>query len=249
MVDVQWKLIGQVDVIGGSLVFPRASTAQGIYWFSVAKGSEVVAGYIGQTGRKNGLAGRFGNYRNRGNHPRDQHGKAVPLAARDDQLGTTSLNARRMLRAIEAGKTVAVSVLDGPDLAGGRGENAWRDELEADLIGQLCRSSVEVWNRRYVVDQAAREVREAGADEQGAALLARDPAAHAHLDDPGRVASLLNSLREAGAHDQAAALIARLPMAGMFELFLKEKSPADQFRFGREANGTPAAPWGWEDLD
>jgi len=34
----------------------------------------------------------------------------------------------------------------------------------------------------------------------------------------------------------------------MFELFL-EQGLADQFRFGREIDGTPAAPWGWEDLD
>ena len=42
-------------------------------------------------------------------------------------------------------------------------------------------------------------LREAGADEQAAALLARDPAAHAPLDDPAGVARLLDSLREAGA--------------------------------------------------
>jgi len=35
----------------------------------------------------------------------------------------------------------------------------------------------------------------------------------------------------------------------MFELFLEQKGAADQFRFGREADGTPAAPWGWEDLE
>ena len=35
----------------------------------------------------------------------------------------------------------------------------------------------------------------------------------------------------------------------MFGLFLEQQGPADQFRFGREADGTPAAPWGWEDLD
>ena len=63
------------------------------------------------------------------------------------------------------------------------------------------------------------------------------------------MASLLDSLREAGAHEQAAALAGRLPAAGMFGLFLKQKGLADQFRFGREADGTPAAPWGWEDLD
>ena len=63
------------------------------------------------------------------------------------------------------------------------------------------------------------------------------------------MARLLDSLREAGAHEQAAALAGRLPAAGMFGLFLEQKGFADQFRFGREADGTPAAPWGWEDLD
>ena len=91
-------------------------------------------------------------------------------------------------------------------------------------------------------------LRQAGAHEQAAALPAR-AAAHAPLDDPDGVASLLDSLREAGAHDQAAALTDRLSAAGMFELFLEQNGPADQFRFGREADGTPAAPWGWEDLD
>ena len=92
-------------------------------------------------------------------------------------------------------------------------------------------------------------LREAGAHEQAAALAGPRPAAHAALDDPGGVARLLDSLREAGAHEQAAALADRLPAAGMFELFLEQKGHADQFRFGREADGSPAAPWGWEDLD
>ena len=60
---------------------------------------------------------------------------------------------------------------------------------------------------------------------------------------------LLDSLREAGAHEQASALADRLPAVGMFKLFLEQKGPADQFRFGREADGTPAEPWNWEDLD
>jgi hypothetical protein len=42
-----------------------------------------------------------------------------------------------------------------------------------------------------------------------AALLARDPAAHTPLGDPGAVASLLAALREEGANDQVAALAAR----------------------------------------
>jgi hypothetical protein len=63
------------------------------------------------------------------------------------------------------------------------------------------------------------------------------------------VADLLDRLREAGAGEQAAALVSRLPAAGMFGLFLKQNGLAEQFRFGREADGAPAAPWGWEDLD
>jgi hypothetical protein len=56
-------------------------------------------------------------------------------------------------------------------------------------------------------------------------------------------------MRQVGAHEQATALADRLPEVAMFGLFLTQKGLADQFRFGREADGTQAAPWGWEDLD
>ena len=92
-------------------------------------------------------------------------------------------------------------------------------------------------------------MRRAGARDQAAALLARDPAAHTTLDNPRAVAKLLDSLRRAGAHEQADTLTDRLPAAGMSGFFLKQKGLADQFRFGRKADGTPAAPWDWEDLD
>jgi len=96
-------------------------------------------------------------------------------------------------------------------------------------------------------------LREAGAHQQTAALLARNPAAHVALDNPASmpnsVAALLNRLWLVGAPEQAAALAGRLPAAGMFGLFLQQNGPADQFRFGREADGTSVAPWGWEDLD
>jgi hypothetical protein len=81
------------------------------------------------------------------------------------------------------------------------------------------------------------------------ALVDRDPAAHVALDDPLGVAVLLRSLRQAGAQDQATALVGRLPTAGTVELFLEQQGRADQFRFGREAHGSPSASWGWEDLD
>jgi hypothetical protein len=91
-------------------------------------------------------------------------------------------------------------------------------------------------------------LREAGADDQAAALASR-AAAHAALDDAGAVARLLRSLREADAREQAATLAGRLPAVGLFRLFLERTGLADQFRFGWETDGTPAAPWGWEDLD
>ena len=51
-------------------------------------------------------------------------------------------------------------------------------------------------------------LREAGAQEQAAALAGR-AAAQVPLDDPGAVARLLDALREAGAEEQAAALAGR----------------------------------------
>lgn len=75
------------------------------------------------------------------------------------------------------------------------------------------------------------------------------PVLPAPLADPRGVASLLGELREAGAEQQTATLLARLPAAGMFGLFLEQEGRPDQFRFGREPDGTPAAPWDWDDLD
>ena len=91
-------------------------------------------------------------------------------------------------------------------------------------------------------------LRQAGAAEQAAALLRRDPAARVSLDDPGDVAFLLNRLRKAGAAEQAAALASRLAEAGMFRLFLEQQDGQDRFWFGRQADGSPSEPWGWDDL-
>jgi hypothetical protein len=90
-------------------------------------------------------------------------------------------------------------------------------------------------------------LRDADAEEQ-VTVLADRAAAHVPLDDPEGVARLLDSLRETGAEEQANALTGRLPGAGMFELFREQEGHLDVFRFGREADGSPARPWGWEDL-
>ena len=90
-------------------------------------------------------------------------------------------------------------------------------------------------------------LRAAGAQRQVTALA--DRAARVSLDNPVAVAVLLDSLRAAGAQRQVTALADRLPEAGMFELFRKQEGRQDQFRFGQEADGGPAEPWGWENLD
>jgi hypothetical protein len=93
-----------------------------------------------------------------------------------------------------------------------------------------------------------RALREAGARDQANALAGR-AAAHATLDDPGAVARLLVRLQAPGTQNQADALAGRLPAAGLFGFIVEQPGGADQFRFGREADGRPSEPWGWEDLD
>ena len=150
MDSADWKLVGQVRTAADSLEFPSAGKAQGVYWYRITEGADEVAGYVGRTGRWNGLDGRFAEYQDRVHHPRDQRGNPVPPDSPDEALGTTSLNARRMLRALDADQTVSVSVLDGPELAGKK--NPHRNEQEKHLIHELCRSDVEVvWNRKHVI--------------------------------------------------------------------------------------------------
>jgi uncharacterized protein YidB (DUF937 family) len=75
-------------------------------------------------------------------------------------------------------------------------------------VGVVAASRLILDNPRAVA-RLLDSLREAGAHEQAAALLARDPAAHAPLADTAAVAVLLDSLREAGAHEQVAALAGR----------------------------------------
>jgi hypothetical protein len=63
------------------------------------------------------------------------------------------------------------------------------------------------------------------------------------------VAPLLESLRRAAADEQATTLASWLPAVGMFKLFLEQQGSVDQFRFGPDTDGTPAALWAWEDLN
>jgi hypothetical protein len=92
-----------------------------------------------------------------------------------------------------------------------------------------------------------RALRDAGASEQVTTLASR-AAADARLDNLHAADQLLGELHQAGASAQAAELTERLPAAGLFNLFLRQEGRDSQFRFGREADGRPAKPWGWTDL-
>jgi hypothetical protein len=61
--------------------------------------------------------------------------------------------------------------------------------------------------------------------------------------------ALLSALLYCRRREITDALANRLPGAGMFKLFREQGGRQDQFRFGREADGSPAKPWDWEDLD
>jgi hypothetical protein len=105
------------------------------------------------------------------------------------------------------------------------------EHLDMDLVAKVLDKLREVGAASQVTVLASRAAAEAslddpegvgklldalwgkGADDQVAALLARDPAARVRLDNPGAVADLLIELRFAGAHDQVAALLARDPAA------------------------------------
>jgi hypothetical protein len=79
---------------------------------------------------------------------------------------------------------------------------------------------------------------------------ARHAAAHAPLDDPAGVASLLERLRRVG-EKLATTLAKGLPAAGLFDQFVRigDLDIRERFRFGREPDGSAAAPWGWDDLE
>jgi hypothetical protein len=91
-------------------------------------------------------------------------------------------------------------------------------------------------------------LREAGATGQATTLRDRNVAPHPTIHDRIWAAALVNELRKSGTQAQAAELIEGLPAAGLFQLFRELDSHAEQFRFGREADGSPAKPWAWTDI-
>ncbi|WP_214105462.1 hypothetical protein [Acrocarpospora catenulata] len=86
------------------------------------------------------------------------------------------------------------------------------------------------------------------ARDQLQVLLARNPAAHVRLNEVSAVEPLLAALTGVGAADQVTTLVDRLPAAGKFEQFIEIGDNWERFEFGREPDGSPAAPWRLTDL-
>ena len=133
-------------------------------------------------------------------------------------------------------------------------DSLWKAGAEQQVAALVDRAAVHALDYTGFAEPLGEllgSLREAGAEQQVAALVDR-AAAHA-LDHPEDAAGLLYRLREAGAEEQVRALTYQLtdqlPGAGMFGLFLEQGDRRDRFRFGREADGSPAKPWDWEDLD
>ncbi|MEV7581643.1 hypothetical protein, partial [Streptomyces erythrochromogenes] len=93
-----------------------------------------------------------------------------------------------------------------------------------------------------------KALRKAGADEQAAVLAERAATGVAITGQPS-ASQLMNELGKMGAEKQLATLTERLPAAGHFDEFLMSGGNSKRFRFGREPDGTAAAPWTWDDLD
>jgi hypothetical protein len=88
---------------------------------------------------------------------------------------------------------------------------------------------------------------EAWAVDQAGVLAAR-AAAITPLDTQYIAVLLLEVLRQAGAHKQIKTLVRRLSAAGHFDLYLRIDDHRERFRFGQDPDGSPAAPWTWDDL-
>jgi hypothetical protein len=135
------------------------------------------------------------------------------------------------------------------------GEVAWllhalqRAGARAQAAALANRSAVSVsLDDPSSVAELVDTMHKTGANKQLSTLLKRNPAAHVTLTNSYRASRLLERLQEVGAHEQASILTDRLPGEGAFDVWLAE-GHQERFRFGREADGSPAEPWDWEDLD
>ncbi|MFF8177757.1 hypothetical protein [Streptomyces chartreusis] len=100
----------------------------------------------------------------------------------------------------------------------------------------------------YAVGRLLQVLREVRADVQITALAER-AAKGVALTNPDAVTWLLRVLRRAGADQYSTTLAERLPAAGHCDTFFHLEKNREQFRLGREPDGSAAPSWTWNDLD
>lgn len=115
-------------------------------------------------------------------------------------------------------------------------------------MAERAADGIPIDNARAVAEFLKR-LRQVGAHEHVAALLARNPAARATGDFVSELDNLLDSLRDAGARAQVTTLAERLPGDGGFHLFRNLEQHRDRFPFGRDVAGNPAESSNWDDLE
>jgi hypothetical protein len=99
------------------------------------------------------------------------------------------------------------------------------------------------------VSELIKEMHECGATRRHLVTLADRIAAHADVSGFHGAGTLPGELKRDGFCSQADELISRLPAAGHFHSFIRWSPVRERFCFGRETDGSPAAPWRWNDVE
>jgi hypothetical protein len=119
------------------------------------------------------------------------------------------------------------------------------EEQIATLIDRNPAALVELDDSLFLAS-LLKAASEAGATDQVTILAQRAAKGGGNLASGSR--PLIGALRYVGAESEAIALKKRLPGEECFESFLAVGRNAVDYRFGLEPDGTPAKPWGWDDL-
>lgn len=116
-----------------------------------------------------------------------------------------------------------------------------------DQITVLARRARETITKCDEVVELLHTLHEIEAFDEVRAL-AKWAATDISLDDLDAAAQLVRTAHDMGAGEEVAGLTERLPAAGMFATYVYGADRRVQFRFGRNHDGTPSIPWGWDDL-
>ncbi|MFD7846695.1 hypothetical protein ACFV4K_27625 [Nocardia sp. NPDC059764] len=118
-------------------------------------------------------------------------------------------------------------------------------ESERQLAARVDPARVEI-GAPEAIARIVQGLRHVGAIDAATAVAER-AASELRLDVLALTAKLLDELASMPGRGPWERLRRRLPAGGQFDLWVSDV-PGDEFRFGREPDGTPATAWAWEDL-